>query len=108
MALPKIHKKYVPLQPILSMIGSAQHELAKYLIGLLQSVLNIYSSNCVKDSFSIAHEIQQLDTDSSNSSLCSFDISSLFTNAPLAEMIQICSDTLYNGKLIPLIFLKTF
>jgi len=33
--------------------------------------------------------------------LCSFDISILFTNVPLAETIQICADTLYNGKLIP-------
>ena len=29
--LPKTHKKDVPLQPILSMTGSAQHQLAKYL-----------------------------------------------------------------------------
>jgi len=70
------------------------------LTGLLQPVLDIYSSNWVKDSFSFAHEIQQLNTDLSNSFLCSFDISNLFTNVPLAETIQICADTLYNGKLI--------
>jgi len=29
------HKKDVTLRPILLMIGSAQHELAKYLAGLL-------------------------------------------------------------------------
>ena len=28
--------------------------------------------------------------------LCSFDISSLFTNVPLAETIEICADALYN------------
>jgi len=83
------------------MIGSAQYELAKYLTGLLQPVLAIYSSNCVKDSFSFAHELQELDTDPSKSFLCSFDISSLFTDLPLAETIQICADTRYNGKLIP-------
>jgi len=82
------------------MIGSAQHELAKYLTSLFQPVLDIYLSNCIKDSFSFAQEIQQLDADPSNSFLCSFDISSLFTNVPLAETIKICADTLYNGKLI--------
>ena len=33
--LPKIHKKNTPLRPILSMTGSAQHELAKYLSFIL-------------------------------------------------------------------------
>ena len=31
--------------------------------------------------------------------LCSYDICSLFTNVPLAEMIEICSQALYNGDL---------
>ena len=34
--LPKTHKKDVPLRPILSMTGSAKHELAKWLTCLLQ------------------------------------------------------------------------
>jgi len=57
--------------------------------------MHIYSSNCVKDSFFFAHEVKQLDIDPLNSFLCSFDISSLFTNVSLVETIQI-----YNGKLI--------
>jgi len=64
--------------------------------------------DCIKDPFSFAHEIQQLDTDPSNSFLCSIDISRLFTNVSLAEMIQICADTLYNNKLIHPHFSKTF
>ena len=36
--LPKIHKQNAPCRPILSMIGSAQHELAKFLAALLQPV----------------------------------------------------------------------
>ena len=31
--------------------------------------------------------------------LCSFDISSLFTNVPLDETIGICADSLYRGNL---------
>ena len=45
--LPKTHKKDVPLRPILSVTGSAQHQLAKYLSSLLESVLTLYSSNCI-------------------------------------------------------------
>ena len=43
--LPKIYKKDVPLRPILSMTGSAQHQLAKWLTSLLQLVLQNLSSN---------------------------------------------------------------
>ena len=51
--LPKIHKQDVPCHPILSMIGSAQHELTKFLAALLQPVLELYSTNCINDSFSL-------------------------------------------------------
>ena len=73
----------MPCCPILSMIGSAQHKLAKFLAPLLQPVLEIYSTNCINDSFSSAEMIQQLKVNSNDSILCSFDICSLFTNVPL-------------------------
>ena len=97
--LPKIHKQDVPCRPILSMIGSAQHELAKFLAALLQPVLEHYSTNCINDFFSFAEMIQQLKVNSNDSILCSFDICSLFTNVPLAETIEICTKTLYDGHL---------
>ena len=55
--LPK-HKENIPLRPILSMIGSSQHELAKWLAGIVVPVLKLYSSHCVKDSFTFANFIQ--------------------------------------------------
>ena len=97
--LPKIYKQDVPCRPILSMIGSAQHELAKFLAALLQPVLELYSTNCINDFFSFAEMIEQLKVNSNDSILCSFDICSLFTNVPLAETIEICTKTLYDGHL---------
>ena len=47
--LPKTHKEDIPLRPILSMIGSSQHELAKWLAEILAPVLKLYSSYSVKD-----------------------------------------------------------
>ena len=38
--LPKTHKKDVPLCPILSMVGSSQHQLAKWLTSVLDPVLS--------------------------------------------------------------------
>ena len=99
--LPKTHKASIPLRPILSMIGSSQHELAKWLCTILQPVLDRYSAHCIKDSFTFAKTIQDLTTDSDQTFLCSFDISSLFTNIPLKETIQICADSLYESNLTP-------
>ena len=91
--LPKTHKASIPLRPILSMIGSSQHESAKWLCTILQPVLDRYSTRCIKDSFTFAKTIQDLTTDSDQTFPCSFDISSLFTNIPLRETIQICADS---------------
>ena len=89
------------LRPIISMIGSSQHELAKWLCTILQPMLDQYSARCIKDSFTFAKTIQELTTDSDQTFLCSFDISSLFTNIPLGETIQICADSLYESNLTP-------
>ena len=99
--LPKVHKKDVPLRPILTMVGSSQHALAKYLAAVIDLVLQLYSTNWIKDSFTFAKEMQDLQMHPKETFLCSFDIRSLFTNVPLGETIQICANSLYGGELIP-------
>ena len=96
--LPRVHKPSVPPRPILSMIGSSQHELAKWLSILLQPVLDRYPSQCIKDSFTFVETIQKLATKPDETFTFSFDIAYLFTNIPLAEAIQICADYLYDTK----------
>ena len=97
--LPKTHKEDTPFRPILSMIGSSQHELAKWLAQILALVLKSYSSHCIKDSFTFANFIQNCNLKPTKAFLCSIDISSLFTNVPLDETIGICADALYRGHL---------
>ena len=65
----------------------------------MQPVLELHSTNCINDSFCFAKVIQQLEVNFNDSILLSFDICSLFTNVPLAETIEICTKTLYNGHL---------
>ena len=74
--LPKIHKKDVPLRPILSMTGSSQHQLAQWLTSVIDPVLSLYSTFCISDSFSFANEVKTFKFPSSVF-LCSFDVSSL-------------------------------
>ena len=44
-------------------------------------------------------QIKKLSVNPNKCFLCSYDICSLFTNVPLAETIEICSQALYNGDL---------
>ena len=64
----------------------------KYLAAVIDPGLQLYSSNRIKDSFTFAKEMQNLQMHPKETFLCSFDIRSLFTNVPLAETIQICAD----------------
>ena len=80
------------------MTGSARHQQAKYLSSLLEPVLTLYLNNCIQNSFTFADIIETSNLDPSSVFLCSFDISSLITNVPLAETIQICADALYSSK----------
>ena len=91
--LPKTHKKDVPLRPILSMTGSAQHKLAQWLNGILQPVLENLSKYCVKDSFTFAETMRN--EQNTKWTMCSYDVKSLFTNVPLVETINICAEQLY-------------
>ena len=92
--LLKTYKTNVPLRLILSMTDSSHHELSKWLASLLEPVLKRFSTHCIRDSFTFADAIHN-SKDSNNLFMCSFDISSLFTNIPLEETINICADALY-------------
>lgn len=95
--LPKVYKNDVPLPPILSMMCSAQHELAKWLAELLNLVSDHFSAYCVPDSFTFLEFIRNCSITSSDKILVSFDIVSLYTNVSLQETAQICADALYRA-----------
>ena len=106
--LPKTYKECIPLYPVLPMTGLSHRELGKWLAGLLQPVLERFSSHCISDSLTFAKTIQNFDTDP-NVFMCSFDVPSLFTSVPLNETIKICSHALcYDSDLQPLIAKNVF
>ena len=91
--LPKIHKCDVSLRPILSAIGTAGYNLAKFFVPLLSAFTTNHFS--IKDSFSFASEISSL-PDSNSYFMASFDIKSLFTNIPLEETVSIATENYFN------------
>ena len=89
--LPKTHKANVPVRPIVSMTRTVYEGLSKWLADLLKPVEEHFSGRCVKDSFEFVKLISDFNV--SDTCMVSFDVSSLFTNVPLVETVDIIVST---------------
>ena len=93
--LPKVHKDNCPARPILSAIGTYNYKIAKFCVPILQPyTVNEYT---VKDTFSFVSEITSFRKEV-NLVMASFDVSSLFTNIPLEESIDLCIELLFSDN----------
>ena len=98
--LPKLHKVKDPssttptFRPIVSSINTYNYNLAKYLCSLLKP--HISSEFCATDTFSFVREIQ--DIDFSDMFLVSYDVTSLFTNIPLSETIDLAVNAIFDSN----------
>ena len=81
-------------RPILSAINTPGHNLAKFLIPILEPLT--HNEFTIKESFRFAKDITNYD-----SSFCmvSLDVESIFLNIPLNEAINNCVSDLYNKNL---------
>jgi hypothetical protein len=84
--LPKIHKSGLPLRPILSMIESPVHELAKWLAEVLKHIEAEVCHFGIKDTFQFIDVLRSINLTGTH--LASFDVTSLFTNVPLLETVE--------------------
>ena len=93
----KVHKptqgQSPPFRPILSAIGTASYNIAKFFVPVLNELS--VNNHTVKDSFSFAADIVKQDP---SLYMSSFDVDSLFTNIPLDETINICVEKLFTNK----------
>ena len=100
--LPKVHKDNCPARPILSAIGTYNYNLAKFFVPLLKPLtINLYT---VTDSFSFVKEIFSFRNHSFY--MASFDVTSLFTNVHLDEVIDICTNGMF-ADLSSTIFIRS-
>ena len=96
---PKIHKffssdLFPKLCPIVSSIGTFNYNLACFLFDLLSPLVpNDYSC---KDTFSLVSQIKNANL--SRKYLVSHDVTSLFTNIPLQETIDIAINLIFNDS----------
>ena len=91
--LPKTHKEQLAMRPILSATHTYNYALAKWLDEKLKPLsCNQYT---VTDTFEFVNEVQSLELNRGDI-LVSYDVTSLFTNVPLDETIQILADKAFN------------
>ncbi|XP_078368996.1 uncharacterized protein LOC144652975 [Oculina patagonica] len=87
--LPKTHKATLSVRPILSATGTYNYNLAKWLEEKLKPLS--MNNHTITDAFSFSDEIRTVQM-GDNDILVSYDVSSLFTNVPLSETINILVD----------------
>ena len=96
---PKIHKAFLPgflppFWPIVSSIGGYNYNLAEYLGSLLSP--HLPSEYPTKDSFTFIEEIKSVSVP--DKFLILFDVTSLFTNIPLSETIDIAINLIFENS----------
>ena len=95
--LAKVHKQDTPVRPVLSIPGSAYHnvatQVAKWLSFVPECQINILQKTICDTLSSV-----KLDKDEV---LVSFDVSSLYTNVPVMEAINVCADLLFSKMDLP-------
>ena len=94
--LPKIHKQGVPIRPIISAIGTYTYKLSKYLDEIIKPIL-VEDHFMAKDTFDFVNLISEQKLESHNY-MVSFDVSSLFTNVPVTETIEIILNRCFVNK----------
>ena len=101
----KVHKKNIPIRPVLSMPGSPYHKIAqkvtKWLPVVPESKLNSYTQKTVG---SLKRTTLQTDE-----VIISFDVTLLYAHVLVKEAIQEAADRLYSGDVqLPSVDKETF
>ena len=98
--LPKVHKNPMdpPLRPIISMSGTVTHEVAKYLNEIIRPFINRRHMVNSTDEFFL--NIQNIIV-GPNQEIVSLDVTSLFTNVPVDETVDIIIEKCYNHPTLP-------
>ena len=91
----KVHKNGYPMRPVISMLNTAEYNLAKWLDDYIKP--NIPTTYSVASTEEFLENLRKSVFDPQDK-IVSFDVVSLFTNIPLAETIDIVVDTLYSDR----------
>ncbi|XP_035659430.1 uncharacterized protein LOC118404460 [Branchiostoma floridae] len=90
--LPKIHKKEVPLRPIVSSVGSVTYELSRFLADIIGPLVG-KSEHHIKNSADFVNKIKDIRVEE-DEIITSYDVCSLFTSIPPKRAVAVVRDFL--------------
>ena len=93
--LPKTHKSKLSMRPILSAVGNYNYKLTQWLDIALKP-LSVNKST-ISDPLKFAEKIRQTNITADEIQV-SYDVSSLFTNVPVDETIQLLADKAFKNN----------
>lgn len=93
---PKIHKKNIPLRPIVDCTGAVTYQTSKFIVTLLRSLVGKTPQHC-KNSQELAKELASV-TVEKDEELISNDVVSLFTKTPVSPTLDITRKRLQKDK----------
>ena len=79
------------MRPVLSMPGSAYHKVAEYVA---QQLANVPECKINTSTDTISKKIRETKLEE-DEEMISFDMVSLYTNVPVLQAIEVCTDMLY-------------
>jgi hypothetical protein len=97
--LPKIHRRDIPLRPIVSSINSPCYALTKFLHKILSPLIG-NTSSFVKISEYFIKSIKDINLQNEDC-LLSFDVVGLFTNVSMEEVLQVIRNRLSTDPSFP-------
>ena len=97
--LPKIHKKNIPLRPIVSSIGSVSYGVAKELARIIKPLMG-NSQHHVHNSKQFAEEMKELKLEEGKC-ITSYDVAALFTSIPVPSALNIIKEKLEQDADLP-------
>ncbi len=92
--LPKIHKKGVPMRPIVDYRYTPSHGLSIFLKKMLHYIITGHDPT-LKNSYEFVDKVKNIQLEPMEN-MISYDVSSLFTNVPVKDTINIIMDRLTN------------
>ncbi|XP_049813613.1 uncharacterized protein LOC126260332 [Schistocerca nitens] len=98
--LPKLHKQDVPIRPVVSSFTAPSYKLASKLDVLIKSKTKFKPKHGISNSVDLVITLKGISVSHSDK-LVSFDVSSLFSNIPVIECIDILTELMQKSNVNP-------